>query len=156
MQGRLIKIETIEVIRCLNLYMKIILPLLALGTFLAMPALAQSAGGTNSTDKPPHSADGGPGPGGHMGGLTPEERQELMADRKAVLDANPDLADQMKALQDKINAAMVKMDPKVAPLLAKMDAAHKQHPDGPGGPGSPGGSGSAGTSGSKPPPPPGN
>ena len=75
-----------------------------------------------------------------MGGLTPEEHQEVMAARKAALNANPDLAEEQETLQKKINDAMIKVDPKVAPLLAKMDAAHKKHEGGAGGP----------------PPPPGN
>ena len=68
-----------------------------------------------------------------MGGLTPEEQQELRAARKAAMDANPDLAAEQKALQDKINAAMIKADPKVAPIIAKLEAAH-QHHEGDGGP----------------------
>jgi hypothetical protein len=72
-----------------------------------------------------------------MGMLTPEERQELMAARQKAMADNPDLAAQMKALQDKINQAMIKADPKVAPIIAKMEAARQQHGDG--GPGGPGG-----------------
>jgi hypothetical protein len=68
-----------------------------------------------------------------MGGLTPEEHQELMNAHKAAMDANPDLVAEQKALQDKINAAMIKADPKVEPILAKLEAAHKHH-EGDGGP----------------------
>ena len=104
--------------------------LLAMGVLLSVPVLAQSQGGAAGAPpaNPPHNKDGAPpgGGGGHMGGLSPEERQELMSARKAAMDANPDLAAEQKALQEKINAAMIKADPKVAPLIAKMDAARKQ------------------------------
>ena len=65
-----------------------------------------------------------------MGILTPEDRQELMAARQEAMQANPDLADQMKALQQKINAAMIKADPKVAPIIAKVEAARQNHEGG--------------------------
>jgi hypothetical protein len=54
----------------------------------------------------------------------------------AALQANPDLAAQEKqlreqtdALHKQIEAAMVKIDPNVAPLIAKMDADRKKHGD---------------------------
>jgi hypothetical protein len=51
-----------------------------------------------------------------------------------------DLIDQMKAFHKKMNDAMIKADPNVAPILAKVEAAHKKHHEGQDGP---------------PPPPPG-
>ena len=72
--------------------------------------------------------------------LTDEERQELQAAHDAALKADPDLEaegkdlmDKMKAYHEKLDAAMIKADPNVAPIIAKMEAAH-QHHDGPGGP----------------------
>ena len=127
--------------------MKRILLVLSLGAFLAAPAFAQSAGTNTPPANPPPHGPGGPPPGGHLGGmnvLTPEERDQLKSAHDAALAANPaldaefkDLQEKQKALQEKIKAAMIKADPSVAPILAKMEAAH--HHDGPpGGPGGPG------------------
>jgi len=63
--------------------------------------------------------------------------QELKAAHDAALQANPDLATQektlhqeMEAFQKQLDAAMITADPKVAPLIQKMQAAHKHHGDG--------------------------
>jgi hypothetical protein len=119
--------------------MKRTLLLLTMGALLTVPALAQTSvsGTTTSNFPPPHPHDG---PGGHMGGLTPKVRQELMAARQEAMQANPELAAEQKALQEKINAAMIKADPNVAPIIAKLEAA-RQHHEGQGGPGGSGGSG---------------
>jgi len=76
---------------------------------------------------------------GGMGNLTPEERDELMAAHQAALAANPnldmeskDLQEKQKALQEKIKAEMIKADPKVAPIIEKLEAAHQHHEGGPG------------------------
>jgi len=112
--------------------MKRILLLLALGAFLSVPAFAQSQGsaGTSTQTAPKHD---GPPVGRHMDGLTPEEHHELMAAHQAAMQANPDLEQEQKALQDKINAAMIKADPNVAPIIAKMEAARQKHHDEQGG-----------------------
>jgi hypothetical protein len=61
--------------------------------------------------------------------VSPSEFQQLRAARDAVLQANPDLAGEykqiitdMQAQQDKFDAAMIKADPKVAPIVAKLVA----------------------------------
>lgn len=63
--------------------------------------------------------------------LTPAEWQHIQAARQAALKANPDfdqkamqLAAQLQALQQKVDAAMAKADPNVAPIMAKLDGGH--------------------------------
>jgi len=63
--------------------------------------------------------------------LTPEEWQELRTARQAALKANPDfaakaaqLSAKMRAFEEKLDAAMIKTDPKLAPILAKFENAH--------------------------------
>jgi len=126
----------------MNSTMKRTLLLLTVAAFLAAPAFAQTqqggtAGGPPHPLKAPDTGGGEHMGGGGMGALTPEEREELKNARQAAFQANPDLLDQMKALQDKINAAMIKADPKVAPIIAKLEAAREQHRDGQGAPGGP-------------------
>ena len=121
--------------------MKRTLLVLTLGALLTCPTFAQPAGSTNA---PSHQ---GPPPGGRQGMLTDEEQQELHKAHDAALQANPDLAaegkaltEKMEAFHKKLDAAMIKADPKVAPILAKLEAAHQHHGDQDG----------------PPPPPPGN
>lgn len=125
--------------------MKRILLLLSLGAILTCPSFAQDQDSTNAAPQGPPPGEGPPG-----GGLTPDERQELKSAHDAALQANPDLAaqekqlrEEMDALHKQIDAAMIKADPNVAPIIAKMQAAHHHHdgPDGGDGP---------------PPPPSGN
>lgn len=65
------------------------------------------------------------------------EGKGLMEQMKAAHDAgekpSEDLRDQMHAFHKKMDAAMIKADPNVAPILAKIEAAHQHHggPDGP-------------------------
>jgi hypothetical protein len=61
--------------------------------------------------------------------ITPEEWQELRAARNAALQANPDLItehnkllERMRALEDKVDAAMIKADPTITPLIAKFES----------------------------------
>jgi hypothetical protein len=63
--------------------------------------------------------------------LTPEDLQELRAARMQAMKSNPDLvtnakkiADQMRAFEDKLDAAMIKADPNVSPLIAKFEGGH--------------------------------
>jgi hypothetical protein len=113
--------------------MKRLLLVLTLGAALASPAFAQS---DDSTNAPP------PGPpGGHHGMLTKEEWQELKSAHDAALQANPalgtegeQLKSQMEAFHQKMNAAMIKADPSVEPILQKMEAEHHQGGPGPDGP----------------------
>ena len=55
------------------------------------------------------------------------QKEQVQDEHAAVLDANPGLQDQarqisekMHAFQEKLNAAMVKTDPSIAPLVAKL------------------------------------
>ena len=128
--------------------MKRFLLLLAVASLVANPAWAQSA---YSTNMPPN----GPPPGGPRNPLSKEERQEVRQARDTALQADPalaaegrDLEAKMRDYHQKVNAAMIKADPNVAPLLAKMDAAHPHHGGGAGGPPPDDGGG-------MPPPPPG-
>jgi len=61
--------------------------------------------------------------------VTEKDWEQLRAARLTALQTNPDLAaeykhlmDEMKAQQAKFDAAMIKADPKVAPLVAKLVA----------------------------------
>jgi hypothetical protein len=130
--------------------MKRILLTLTFGALIACPAMAQPADDTNAP--PP-----GPPPGGHHHGpdLTDAEKAELKKAHDAALAADSSLAAQEKSIRDKMeadrdsgnppsdedkaafkafhekmDAAMIKADPAVAPILAKM----KHHHGGPGGP----------------------
>jgi len=68
--------------------------------------------------------------------ITPEEWQQLRTARSAALQANPDLLtnhqkliEKMRALDDKIDAAMIKTDPTIAPIIAKFEANRpRPHP----------------------------
>jgi hypothetical protein len=64
--------------------------------------------------------------------LPSEEWQELRIARQAALKANPDfaaksalLSAKMRAFQDKLDAAMIKTDPKIAPILAEFEGGHR-------------------------------
>jgi len=59
--------------------------------------------------------------------ISPGELQQLRVAREAVLRTNPDLAaeykqimDEMQAQQTKVDAAIIKADPKAAPIVAKL------------------------------------
>ena len=118
--------------------MKRTLLLLTLGAVLACPAsFAQAESPTNAPSQTP--PPGGP-PHDGRGGLTEEEKQELHAAHDAAIKADPSLdtegkalKEQMEAYNKKLHAAMVKADPKVEPILAKLDASRGHHggPDGP-------------------------
>ena len=153
--------------------MKTILTL-TLGALLACPLLATAQTST-STETPSGPPPGGEGHH-HGGGpdfkfLTDAEKAELKKAHDAAEAANPDLFkqeeafhqkmhaaheagtppdqndfQQMKTLRDQIDAAMIKADPAVAPIIEKIKAHHPH-----GGPGGPGGdSGGKGAGG--PPP----
>ena len=71
--------------------------------------------------------------------LTEAEKQQLRAAHDAAYQADPslaaedkDLKSKMDAFHEKVRAAMIKADPNVAPILAKIAAHH--HDDGPNGP----------------------
>ncbi|MEI9998630.1 MAG: hypothetical protein WDO13_05415 [Verrucomicrobiota bacterium] len=138
----------------------------AVGALLACPVLAQDA--TNAPPAPPPPGEGGPGGHHHHHDmfpfLTDAEKAQYKKDHDAVFAADPTLATEgkdlmgqmrdshdageppspdlmakFKAFQDKVNAAMVKLDPSVEPIIDKIKAHHPPH----GGPG-----------GGPPPPPP--
>jgi hypothetical protein len=117
---------------------------LALLLIMALPlsgtVWAQQAGSTPASPTRPPS--GAPPPGAPPTGanqITPDEWQELRAARSAAFQANPDLvaenrklSEKMRALEDKINVAMVKADPTIGPIIAKLEA-NRPHPGAPAG-----------------------
>jgi Spy/CpxP family protein refolding chaperone len=141
---------------------------LALGALLACPILANAQTST-STETPPGPPPGGEG--GHHHGpdfkfLTDAEKAELKKAHDAAQTADPDLFkqdeelhqkmraaheagtppdqsdfQQMKTLRDQIDAAMIKADPAVAPIIEKIKAHHPHGGPGGGGPGGQGGAG---------------
>ena len=85
---------------------------------------------------------GGMGMGGMgmMGGLSQDDVDELREAREAALQADPALAAEGKALQEKqreyqkkVEAAMIKADPDVASILAQLEAMRQQFQGGMGG-----------------------
>jgi hypothetical protein len=133
---------------------------LVLGAAVACPSLTKADDSTNTPPPPPPP---GEGPGGHHWGanLTDAERAELKKAHGAAITADPSLKTEedslhakmkadhesgqppsdedkaaFKAFRDKMDAAMVKADPDVAPIIEKLKKAHHHH-DGPGGGGPP-------------------
>ncbi len=114
--------------------MKSPLLIAALSLCLTAPVWAQSDDSSSGSTPPPPSDH-------HWGGakLTPEERTELKTAHETALKDNPDLAteekslrDEQKAFMQKMHDAMVKADPNVEPILAKMEAGHHHHGPPPG------------------------
>ncbi len=128
---------------------------LALGTASVTAAFAQTTPVTTPTPPTTSVIPQGPGVNNLSTVLTPAEKAQLEKDHAAVLAANPDLkteADSLKAqhealksqganaspdaktalkaarkeLEQKMQIAMLKIDPSVAPILAKLKAAHKE------------------------------
>jgi outer membrane protein TolC len=120
--------------------MKRFLPF-ALGLFMTGTAWPQTAS-TNAAPQPAQAS-----------ALTPDEDREVNSAINAALTSNPDLSAEENALMaklsaargaggqvdpnlktelhafnDKLSAAMVKADPKVAPLLAKIAASRSHQP----------------------------
>jgi hypothetical protein len=82
---------------------------------------------TNAAPGNPAANTSPPAP--HPALVSPSEFQQLRAAREAALQANPDLAAEYKQIindmqiqQAKFDAAMIKADPKVAPIVAKLVA----------------------------------
>lgn len=134
---------------------------LTLGALLACPLLANAQSTNAAPSGPPPGGDEGGKHRHSMNFLTDAEKAELKKAHEAAEAANPDLfkqldalhakmkaahdngeqpdpslMDQMKSLHEQADAAMIKADPAVEPILAKIKA---HHPHGPGGPGSPDG-----------------
>jgi len=90
---------------------------------------AVSLAGTAWAQQAPNFPPGAPPTGGSPIAITPDEWQELRAAHSAALQANPDLVAEhtkllarMRTLEDKINAAMIKSDPTIAPIIARFEA----------------------------------
>jgi hypothetical protein len=103
-----------------------------IGLSLAGTVWAQQAGSTPAS--PPNLPPGAPFVGANQITITPDEWQELRTARSEALKSNPDLVaankklmDRMRALEDKIDAAMVKADPTIAPIIAKFET-NRPHP----------------------------
>ena len=98
----------------------------------ALAGSAPSAGAPAASVAPGNPAPNIP----HTLFISPEENQRLRADREAAMRANPDLvaeeteiSREIQAQLAKMDAAAIKADPKVAPILAKLAALH--HPNSP-------------------------
>jgi len=97
-------------------------------SFAGMSAILADDSSDSSTPPPPQE-------GHHHGGpLTPDQWQELKKDRETVFTNDPDLKtqakalhEQEKALQDKIDEEVIKIDANAAPLIAKLQEAHHHH-----------------------------
>jgi hypothetical protein len=121
--------------------MKLATVFLILGTLATGTVWAQEGSPPGAPSQNPHTSyymlpkDG---PAQEVTALTPAEIKELGDARNSALAANPFLAAEGQVLAEKIveyrkklNAAMIKADPKVAAILAKIPVPH---PPGPGGP----------------------
>ena len=92
------------------------------------PASPSSSGTTSVAATTPSSPGAhAPTPAPLAPLVSPGEFQQLHAARDAVMQANPDLAAEYKAIigemqaqQVKLDADMIKVDPKVAPIVAKL------------------------------------
>lgn len=88
---------------------------------VAVPAFAESAASSASPAPVSNTSDT----------LRPADWQELRAAHQKALQADPDLlakaaelTQRMRLFQAKLNAAMVKNDPKIAPIIAKFEGPH--------------------------------
>jgi hypothetical protein len=98
---------------------------LSLVLFIAGPLFAIAGQSSNLSPAP-----GAPPPSPlTQVSLTPNDMQELRAARSAALQKDPNLQtdglkimERMRAFEDKLDAAMVKSDPTLAPLVAKFEA----------------------------------
>lgn len=132
--------------------MKRTLLILTLGALVACPVTLMAE---DANTPPPPPPEGGPGGHHHdkMAGLSEAERAELKKAHDAAIAADPTLAteeqslkagmtpgqppsdeqrEKMHAFREKMDAAMIKADPAVAPIIEKLKKNHKEH--GPGGP----------------------
>ena len=79
---------------------------------------------------PPSATSGASSPGANAAAISPTEWQQLRAARNTALQNNPDLMaankkliEKMQAFEVKLDAAIVKANPTIAPIIAKFDAA---------------------------------
>lgn len=146
--------------------------LAAIALLAPVAMAAEDQGGEGRKNGKHFGGPGGPGGGGFFAaGLNDEERQKLMAAREKAFADNPSLKTEgeelrgmrekvqsgamtkedafakMKAFGEKVDAALVKADPSIAPILEKRNAAMKERwagKKGPGPGGAPGGGGAGG------------
>lgn len=134
---------------------------------------AEDQGGEGRKGRKQFGGPGGPGgPGGFFGaGLSEEERQKLMAAREKAAADDPSLkaaGEELRGLREKVqsgamsredamakskeffekmNAALIKADPSVAPIIEKQKSAMRERWAGKKGPGGPGGAPGGGAGG---------
>jgi hypothetical protein len=116
--------------------MKSPLLIAAFSLFLTAPLWAQSddSSSDSSTSTPPASGSHHHWHGHGGAGLTQDERTELKTAHDDAIKANPDLAAEGKRLHTEMMSymkqmhdAMVKADPNVEPIMAKMGKGHHHH-----------------------------
>lgn len=114
---------------------RILFPMItiALLTFAASPGIS-----AEENEGPAHKRGkqfGGPGgPAPFFGaGLSEEERSKMMAAREKALADEPSLKREaeeawakLRELQERLNAAMIKADPSVAPIIEKQTAGMRE------------------------------
>jgi hypothetical protein len=93
-----------------------------------------SSSETSAAHAPATPPGAAPAASTHAGMLAPNEWQEFRSARQAILQSNPDLNTEYKAIiqamqdqQAKLEEAMVKADPKVAPIVAKLAALRQRN-----------------------------
>ena len=110
----------------------LIISILAAALQIAPIAYTQGGGGRQR-------GGGAGGGGGQMGNLTPEERQKVMNARKSAMQdpsvssARQKLQAAQKEFHDALDAAMLKADPSLKPVLDKMPKGHEGRQRGGGG-----------------------
>jgi hypothetical protein len=101
--------------------------------FVLAICMMDTASAQNSTSPsamfqppPPHV----PNVASNSNALTPADWQELRIAKQAALKANPNLVmeseqltQKMRAFQEKLDAAIIKEDPTVAPIISKLEAS---------------------------------
>ena len=106
--------------------MKMLLTISILAAALQIAPVAYSQGGGRQRG-------GGAGGGGQMGNLTPEERQKVMNARRqamndpAVSSPREKAQAAQKEFKEALDAAMLKVDPSLKPILDKMPKGHEGH-----------------------------
>jgi Spy/CpxP family protein refolding chaperone len=102
----------------------LIISILAAALQIAPIAYTQGGGGRQR-------GGGAGGGGGQMGNLTPEERQKVMNARKSAMQdpsvssARQKLQAAQKEFHEALDAAMLKADPSLKPILDKMPKGHE-------------------------------
>jgi len=93
-----------------------------------------SGGAPKASMSPGNPAANSHAPVQHPPLISPDDWQQLRIARESVLRNNPDLAaeykqimDEMQAQQTKLDAAIIKADPKAAPIVAKLVALRQRN-----------------------------